>query len=184
MRLFCPCSWKIYPWSSTEYWVSSLLPPCGRSNHPPVSIGAVESHLMNYYSFFRQWFFSIEILYLSLTFWRFTIVWLDTDTFLFTSLDWDLLGFLKLYNGGFINSGKLLAIISSNITPTPVFSLSLWNTSESRHAFPISLQVSYPLFHCLYGFVSRCCTVDNYHRLYNSKKTIERWWKEVMRSVE
>lgn len=91
MRLFCPCSWKVYPWS-TEYWVTSLLPPCGRSNHPPVSIGAAESHLMGYWSFFGHCFFSVEILYLSLIFWRVTIVWLDTDIFHFTGL-----GFIRVF---------------------------------------------------------------------------------------
>lgn len=41
----------------------------------------------------------------------------------------------------FIGSGKLVAINSSNITSTQLFSLLLLNTNESHYAFSISFQV-------------------------------------------
>lgn len=146
MCLFCPCSWKIYSWS-IECWVISLVPPHGRSTQLPVSMGAVKRYLMAL--MFLHWtlfFLSVKIFYLSLLFQRFIIICLNIYKFLFISLAWYLLGFWN-YNNAFINSGKLLAIISSSITATQSFHF-FQNTNEFHYAFSVSLQVSYSLFHC------------------------------------
>lgn len=108
---------------SIECWVISLVLPHGRFTQLPVSIGTIKSYLIAL--MFLHWilfFLSVKIFYLSLLFQRFIIICLNIYKFLFISLAWYLLGFWN-YNSAFINSGKLLAIISSSITATPILSL-------------------------------------------------------------